>query len=155
MKGCPQWEEAIAECALGDPPQPGFATHLATCPPCENALRESRATAARIDEALHHSAAVEPPLYGPERVMAHIHAQSDTRGWWRWAAVVAAGLIAAWLIQIGIWVRSPAPEVAALSNWRSPTEALMRPPVLAAWTLTPRLGEGFFKLKPSGEIYAK
>jgi hypothetical protein len=66
-------------CALGKTPEPDLAAHLAICPQCQNALRESRAMAARIDEALCRSAAVEPPLYGPERVMARIHGQTDTR----------------------------------------------------------------------------
>jgi anti-sigma factor RsiW len=147
MKDCPQWKEASADCALGKTPEPDFAAHLAICPQCENALRESRALAARIDEALHRRAAVEPPLHGPERVMSRIHGLADTRGWWRWAAVIAAALIA-----IVMWMRRPAPEaeVAALSTWRSPTEALLRPPLA-----TPRLGEGFLKIQTSGEIYAK
>jgi len=60
-------------------------------------------------------------------------------------------------IAIAMWVRSPAPEanVTALSTWSSPTQALLRPPVAAAWTTTPRLGEGFFKIKLSGEIHAQ
>ena len=147
MKHCPQWQEAIAACALGDPPEPDFAAHLAICPQCENALRDSRAMAARIDDALRRRAAVAPPVYGPQRVMSRIHAQPAPRRWWSWAAVIAAVLIAT-----VIWIRRPVPEpeVAALSTWRSPTEALLRPPVPP-----PRLGEGFLKLKPSGEIYAK
>jgi anti-sigma factor RsiW len=145
MKHCPQWQEAIAACALGDPPEPDFAAHLAICPQCENALRDSRAMAARIDDALRRRAAVAPPVYGPQRVMSRIRAQAPQRRWWSWAAAIATVLIA-----IVIWVRRPAPAVAELSTWRSPTEALLRPPLA-----TPRLGEGFFKLKPSGEIYAK
>jgi hypothetical protein len=150
MTHCPQWKEAIAGCALGETPEPDFAAHLTICPQCESALRESRAIAARMDETLHRRAAVEPPLYGPERVMARIHAQPAPRRWWTLAAVIAAVLIV-----VMIWVRRPAPEVAALSTWRSPTQVLLRPPVAAAWTATPRLGEGFFKVQTSGEIHAK
>jgi len=146
--GCSSWMEAIAECALGKTPEPELAEHLAICPQCENALRESRAMAARMDEALHRSAAAEPPLYGPGRVMARIYGQTDARAWWRWAAVGSA--TAALLIAIVMWVRRPTPEadVTALSTWRSPTQALLGPPVAAAWTTRPRLGEGFFKVKP-------
>jgi anti-sigma factor RsiW len=155
MMDCSSWMEAIADCALGKTPEPDLAAHLGICPRCENALRDSRAMAARIDEALHRSAAVEPPSYGPERVLARIHAQTGTRAWWRWAAVASA--VAALLIAIVLWVRRPAPEadVNALSTWRSPTQALLGPPVAAAWTTRPRLGEGFFKIKPSGEIHAQ
>jgi hypothetical protein len=164
MKGCSSWTDAIAECALGKTPEPGLSAHLTICPQCQNALRDSRAMAARIDESLHRSAAVEPPLYGPERVMARIHSsparltrqwQTDTRAWWIWAAVGSAVL--AVLIALVMWVRPPAREadVTALSTWRSPTQALLRPPVAEAWTVRPRLGEGFFKVKPSGEKYAQ
>jgi hypothetical protein len=90
MKGCSSWTDAIAECALGKTPEPGLSAHLTICPQCQNALRDSRAMAARIDESLHRSAAVEPPLYGPERVMARIHSsparltrQDLGRGWKR------------------------------------------------------------------------
>ncbi len=155
MKGCSSWMDAIADCALGNVPEPDFAAHLASCPRCEAALKESRATAARLDESLQRGAAVEPPLHGPERVMARIQEQADTVGWWRWATSVSA--MAGLLIAIVMWVRRPAPEVdvSALSTWRSPTQSLLRPPVAAAWITTPRLGEGFFKIQPSGEIHAK
>ncbi len=155
MKGCSMWTDSIAGFALGDLPEPDLAAHLAICPLCQKALQDSRAMAARIDESLRRSAAVEPPLYGPERVMARIHGQTDTRGWWRWAMVGSA--LAAVLIAIVIWARRPPSEaeVTALSTWRSPTQALLRPPVAAAWSTTPRLGEEFFKIKPSGEIHAQ
>jgi anti-sigma factor RsiW len=155
MKGCSSWMDAITDCALGETPKPDFAAHISGCPRCRNAVQESQAIAARIAEALHRRAAVEPPLYGPERVMARIHRQSDTRRRWRWAAIGSAAL--AVLIAIVMWVRRPAPEaeVTALATWRSPTTALLRPPVAAAWTTTPRLGDGFFKMKSSGGIHAQ
>ena len=157
MKGCSSWMDAITDCALGKAPEPDLEAHLAICPGCENALRESHAMAARIDEVLHRRAAVEPPLYGPERVMARVIGQPHRRPWWRFAAVGSAAL--AMLIVIVVWVGRPAPkapaQVAALSTWRSPTQALLRPPVARAWITTPRLGEGFFKMKPSGEIHAQ
>jgi hypothetical protein len=152
MKGCSDWMDVVADCALGDAPGPVLAAHLAICPHCENALRESRTAAARIDEALARRAAVEPPVYGPERVMARVRPRADTR--WRWAAVACA--VAA-MFAIVIWMRHPKLEadVTALSTWRSPTQALLRPPVTAAWITTPRLGEGFFKVMPLGGIHAK
>ncbi len=106
--------------------------------------------ALRIDQALGRRAAVEPPLYGPERAMARVIGQAEPRWLWRWAAV---GCVVA-LMAIVIWLRRPTPEVTALSTWRSPTQVLLRPPVAAAWTTTPQLGEGFLKIK-SGEIHAQ
>ena len=58
---------------------------------------------------------------------------------------------------IVLWTQHPAPQpdVTALVTWHSPTEALLRPPVGAAWSTMPRLGEGFFEVKPLGEIHAQ
>jgi anti-sigma factor RsiW len=155
MNGCSYWEDAIRDYALGKTPQPNLSAHLAICPRCQNHLRSSQAMAARIDAALHRSAAVPLPPYGPERVMGRIDKQTDTRAWRRWAVVLSA--VAAVLLAVLLWVRRPVPQadVTALSTWRSPTEALLRPPVAAAWTIRPRLGEGFFKLKASGERHAQ
>jgi hypothetical protein len=155
MKGCSHWADVIADCALGQQPKPDLAAHLAICPQCQDALEASRAMAARIDESLHRRAAVEPPVFAPERVMARIHAQSKTRAWWRWASAGSAVAVA--MIALVLWVRRSAPpaHAVALSTWRSPTEALLRPPVAAAWATRPRLGEGFFKIKPSGEMHAQ
>ena len=139
MKSCSSWTDAIADCALGKAPEAELAAHLRTCPPCRNALRGSRAMAGRIDEALHRSAAVEPPMYGPERVMARMHGETDTlalrpSSWWRWTAAGTTVLAAS--LAIVMWLQRPAPvaDVAALSTWRSPTQSLLRPPVAAEWT---------------------
>src|SRR5580692_11109410 len=118
---CSGWTDAIADCALGTEPGPALAAHLAVCPQCANAFRESRAIAVRIDQALGRRAAVEPPLYGPEQVMARVIAQAEPASWWRWAAV---GCVVA-LIAIVIWMRRPTPELTALSTWRSPTQVLL------------------------------
>jgi hypothetical protein len=161
MIGCSRWMDAIAGCALGETPGPGLAAHLAICPRCANALQDSRALAARIDEVLHRSAAVEPPRYGPERVMARVHGQADPRAWrwgpqwgWQWMAVGSAVLAVS--IAIALWRRpAPAADATALATWHSPTQALLRPPVAAAWNTRPLLGEGFFKIKQSEEIHAQ
>jgi anti-sigma factor RsiW len=155
---CSSWKDALADCALGKTPEPDLAAHLAICPGCQNALLEGRAMAARIEEALRRSAAVEPPLHGPARVMGRIHGQADTRVWWRWTAVGSAAL-AILVAAVGsvMWVQRPPhrADLTALSAWRSPTEALLRPPVAAAWTTKPMLGEGFFKVKTLGETHAQ
>jgi hypothetical protein len=107
-----------------------------------------------MDLALHRGAAVETPLYGPERAMARIHGRAANRGWWRWA--VAGGAVALLLavVMIGKHRTAPDADVTALSTWRSPTAALLNPPVAAAWSTTPRLGEGLFEIKRMGELHA-
>ncbi len=159
MKGCANWRDAVADCALGIVQGPAFAAHIDRCPDCAEALRETQAAAARMNAALDRRAMVAPPSYGPDRVMARIAGRNlpHTTLWWRWALV--AGLTAM-LIASVLWTRRPTPQtsvatLAALVSWRSPTEALLQPPVGAAWTTMPRLGEVFFEVKPSGEMHAR
>jgi hypothetical protein len=156
MTGCAEWRDAVAACALGDAAIPALAAHLAICPACAGALRETRQAAARMNEALRRRAAVEPPFHGPDRVMARVRERNraGTNWWWKWAA---AGSLAAIPIAITLWMRRPPPpaDVAPLAAWRSPTDALLRPPVVAAWNTMPRLGEGFFVVKPLGEMHAQ
>lgn len=156
MKGCANWRDEVADCALGMAQGPAFAAHIEGCQGCAEVLRESQAAAARMNAALDRRATVEPPSYGPDRVMARIGGRNLTRTslWWRWVLV---GCATAVLIAGVLWTRRPTPQtsVAALASWRSPTEALLRPPVAAAWNTTPRLGEGFFEVKPSGERHAQ
>lgn len=156
MTGCAEWRDAVADCALGVAAEPALAAHLAVCPGCADALRESQRTAVRMNEALHRRAAVEPPFHGPDRVMARVSGRNraGTSRWWKWAAV---GTMAAILIAIVVWTRRPPPQtdVAALVTWRSPTDSLLRPPVATAWNTMPRLGEEFFEVKPLGEMHAQ
>ena len=156
MTGCAKWRDAVADCALGSAADPALGAHLEVCPYCADALRESQQAAVRIDEALHWRAAVEPPFYGPDRVMAGVNGRTraGTSRWWKWAAVGSAAAIS---MAIVLWTQRPVPQpdVTALVEWHSPTEALLRPPVGAAWSTMPRLGEGFFEVKPLGEIHAQ
>jgi hypothetical protein len=86
--------------------------------------------------------------------MTRIHRPANARWWWKWA-VAGSAMAAVVLIVIVMWARRPAPaeNVTALSSWRSPTQSLLSPPVAAVWITTPRLGEGYFKMKARGEIH--
>jgi hypothetical protein len=156
MKGCPEWSDAVADCALAGAAGPALAAHLAVCPGCADSLRESQRAVARMDAAVHRRTAVEPPVYGPDRIMACVSGRNraDTNPWWRWATVAT---VAAILIAIVLWTRRAPPQrdVAALVTWHSPTAALLRPPVPAAWNTMPQLGKGFFEVKTSGETHAQ
>jgi len=156
MTGCPERRDAVAESALGDAVESGLGEHLAACPGCADALRECRRAAARMDEALRRRAAAEPPLYGPDRVMARIDGRSraNTRLLWRWASLGSATAV---LIASALWTMHSPPhgKAAALASWRSPTESLLQPPVGAAWNTMPRVGELFFEMKPLGETHAQ
>jgi hypothetical protein len=161
MTGCPEWREAVRESALGDAVEPALAAHVAVCPECTDALRECRRLLARTDELLRHRAAVEPPGYGPDRVMARIHGRNASRAnpWFRWALGACAAMV---LIASVLWTlrptRRPQPlpaNVTTLASWRSPTDVLLQPPVGAAWNAVPRVGDGFLDMKPLGETHAQ
>jgi anti-sigma factor RsiW len=156
MNGCANWRDSVADSALGIVQGAAFAAHLAGCPDCAEALRESQTAAVRMNAALDRRATIEPPSYGPDRVMARI-AGSDlvrTSLWWGWALVAC---VIAVLIASVLWIRRPTPQpsVSALASWHSPTEVLLQPPVGTAWITMPRLGEGLFELKPSEEKHAQ
>jgi hypothetical protein len=110
-----------------------------------------------MDAALERQARVEQPAYGPDRVMARIGERNlaGARLWPRWTLLGCAAAAAVSIASV-LWTRPPAAQinVAALASWRSPTEALLQPPVWAAWTTMPRLGEVFFEVKPLGEPHA-
>ena len=111
MKGCANWRDAIADCALGMVQGPAFAEHLAGCPGCAEALRESLAAATRMNAVLDRRALVEPPSYGADRVMARIAGRNPARPglWWRWALVACVTVV---LIVSVLWVQRPMPQPA-------------------------------------------
>jgi hypothetical protein len=161
MKGCANWKDAVADCALGVAQSPAFAGHLARCPGCAEALRESQAAATKMLAALDCRVAAEPPLYGPERVMARIGRRKPALAnrWWRWTLAACAMAV---VMAVVLWSRRPirqadvsALAAPSLASWHSPTGALLQPPVGAAWNTMPRLGEVFFEVKPSGETHAQ
>jgi anti-sigma factor RsiW len=156
MRGCPEWRDAVVDGALADAVEPALAAHLAACPECADALRECRRATARIDETLRRRAAVEPPPYGPDRVMARIgeHNPPRTIRWWMWA--LAGG--AAMLLMVGSqWKQHPQMQTSltTLASWRSPTDTLLQPPVRTAWNTVPRVGDVFFEVKPTGDTHAQ
>jgi hypothetical protein len=150
MNGCTEWMDAIADAAWGDASGPALVKHLAVCPGCAAALRDARAKASRIDQALKRQVAVDPPSFGPDRVMARageLNRARAPRRWWTWAAFAGA---AAMFVLVVLWTARPKPkaDVAALAAWRSPTQALLRPPVGMVWNTTPRLGKPYLKIQP-------
>jgi hypothetical protein len=161
MTACPEWRETVRESALGDSVGPALAAHLASCPGCAEELRESRQVVARMDETLRQCASLASPSYGPDRVMARIHARKAARAnpWLRWALVGCAAVV---FIASVLWTLRPArrhqplqTNVTTLASWRSPTDVLLQPPVGAAWNAVPRVGEGFLDMKSLGETHAQ
>ncbi len=154
--------------ALGEPREPAdrakptdaaLQAHLAACPACSEALATARAKADLMDAALRKLAAVEPPSYGPERVLARIEAQPAGL-FQRVRAIAAVAALAALLLIAGALValrRPPRPEPAlppaatALSAWRSPTHWLLRSSADPLLKDVPRLGESFLRPRPLGE----
>jgi len=169
MNACPEWNDRLMRHALGGPAEPAgpadaaLAAHLAACPACSEALAAGLGKAGEMDAALRKLAAVEPPAYGPERVLARIEAQ-PTGLFQRVRAIAALAALAVLLLIAGAVValrRPPRPGPAlppgatALSAWRSPTHWLLRSPADPLLKEVPRLGQGFLETKSSGEKNAQ
>lgn len=146
--------------ALGEPAGAALEAHLAACPACSQAVAAWRGKAGQLDAALRELSAVEPPAYGPERVLARIQLQPARpfRRLLAHATLAVLVLLACLLVALRRPVRVQQADllpVSALSTWRSPTQSLLRSPADALLKGVPRLGQGFLETKPSGEKNAQ
>ena len=157
MSACPEWRERILDHALGLPASVELAGHLEECFACALALTAWRAQADRLDAGVRHLVTSEPSLYFRARVMSAVASAAANSRWilgWR-AAMASLALLAA-LTLIGhfgrraIERREQAQEIAsataAISNWSSPTQALLRSPADPLLKTVPRLGELYFEI---------
>ncbi|MGH9788844.1 MAG: anti-sigma factor family protein [Candidatus Acidiferrales bacterium] len=159
MSACRDWNDRLLDYVLGAHPASAAAeleAHLKVCPACAAALPELRARAAQLDSALSSWVAGAAPSSG---FRAHVLATTDSSPAPSLALPAWAGAFAAVAIVLLVGVVLPRlnnfgagsePLTApSLSNWRSPTESLMRPPAQDYFRAAPRLGEFYFPLEPS------
>lgn len=151
MISCQEWKDALIDHALGESADAALEAHLAACPPCAEALRAWRERAARLDPAIRQITASEPGLYGPERILsrAALRPRRPFYGRLAWALPLIV-LLALAFYRLARREPSVPPPLAALSNWRSPTQSLLRSPTDPLLKDVPRLGEGFFQMKSQG-----
>lgn len=165
MNACPHWNDHLLDSALGalhSSAVDQLEDHLQQCKVCSAALVELRLRRERLDTALKQF------IRGPEpspafrtRVLAAVEASSvRTAARPAWvgtlaavAVVVLAGVFLPSLAERWASVEQSAPPaVVALSQWRSPTDSLLRSSADELLQSGPRLGEFYFSLDslPSG-----
>lgn len=159
MMACVERYEELLDHALSLAASAGLDAHLKRCAACTAALVEWRLRVEHLDTGVRQLVASEPSPYLGSRVLAEIHCATAPVGWtrrWRLAwvtlAFVAGITVMVHAVREAIERREQAVAVlaaaVALSNWRSPTEALLRSPADPLLKTLPRLGESFFELNP-------
>jgi hypothetical protein len=144
----PQWEQALFDHALGEPAGAELEAHLAACPECAAALEELRARAGMLDSTVREVAAQEPRPEAAQRVMARIGETPAPRPVLRWASATMAATAA--VVGLWMWSGHGRPPASTLSNWRSPTESLLRSPADPLLKSVPRVGDAYFEWNNPG-----
>jgi len=171
MSACREWKEQLLELAARGPEaanDPGAASrrleaHLQTCAGCAAALAEFRGGAARLSAAFPALADGAAPNEGFEaRVFVRISAHKGAGPVasyvkvWRHSfrmRLAVAGALCALVIAALVWPsvkklwqgREP---VVSISEWRSPTDSLLRTPGQELLQSGPKVGDFYFSLRP-------
>lgn len=158
MKACDQWREKLTDCALGAPPNPALTRHLHGCPVCSAALRELQARLREIDDGTRQIVASDPFANAADRILANVAAPVRQQRWPLRAKAAVAALTGAAILAASVGLARKLREkrtdfhetlsaATSISNWRSPTQDLLRSPYDAVHEPPPRLGEYFFPVK--------
>ena len=161
MTACEKWKDQLVEVALGIPAPAGLEEHLSSCSACGEALAGLRVRSGQMDSGLRALVDAQGPSSAfRARLMDSIETRrASWFGWGVWTGAFAAG---AALVVLGIFFtmavnRRSGPAgpaavlstVPAISDWRSPTEALLRTSADELLKLTPRFGESYFPMESS------
>ncbi|MFQ5778849.1 MAG: anti-sigma factor family protein [Terriglobia bacterium] len=160
MTACRDWNDRLLDYTLGVLDAlvvRDLEAHLSACPACAAALVDLRACRAQMDAAIHQLIqGAEPAADFRARVLAAVESPAVSvagrPAWVGATAAVAVVLLAAVLLSwLGEQPAGPVQEsaiaVASLSEWRSPTESLLRTPGDEVLRSVPRLGEFYFPLE--------
>lgn len=160
MTACRPQKDRLLDYALGTLPAAAASEvqkHLQRCPACAAAFASLRSRRQQMDAALAQLAGgAEPSRDFRARVLAA--AESSAAVGIGRAAWVGAGAAVAILVLAATalsWLVEPQPRPrtrVSLSEWRSPTESLLRSPAEELLRSTPRLAEFYFSLEsaPAG-----
>ena len=156
MSACSNFRDPLLDHSLGLPAGAELEAHLFSCPPCAAMLAKWRARAEQIDAGVHRFAAGETAPFFSARLRAAL-ASPPPRSWGRRRAAFATlvTVIGVCLLIFGARAAVERREqaritsyAAAVSNWTSPTQGLLRSPADPLLKTVPRLGESFFEIKP-------
>jgi hypothetical protein len=156
---CAKWKDELLEAALTGTAAAGLREHMLKCADCTAESAALRARSERLDTLLPLVArGAEPSVDFRARVLAAAEATSETsRGiaWPEWQRVgaMAAILVVALVISFTLYRRDartlPQSELEAakkLSEWRAPSDALLKTPGLEILQTIPRLGETYLQV---------
>lgn len=152
MTACRKWNDFLLDHALGVPPARELMAHLESCAACAARLAALARSREQLDAALAGLVAgTEPSPAFRARVLAAIEAEPAVSGQPAWVGALAAVAV---VLLAAAWLPSRmAPEhpraAVSISEWRSPTESLLRTPGEEFWRSTPRLGESYFPMEIS------
>jgi hypothetical protein len=146
------YRDELADVALGMPASDTFATHLRACRECAAQLEQQRAIVQRMDLTVNALVRSEPSPALIGSITARARRSERPRAWrsaWPRAAMAVACAVAVCGVFFGLHTfQPPAPAVsaaAALTAWRSPTSALLKP---HGSVLEAPLQDIWFDLKP-------
>lgn len=160
MNACREWKQQLRDAALGTPIEPALEQHVKGCATCAAALAHLRVLREQIDAGVRELARSAGPSPGfHARLMAALP-DTAARLRWRWvagSAVTAAVVALAAILAFQLIPQAPEaakhevsiPDAATLTQWRSPTDALLRAPGQQFLRGGPRLGELYFPLEPA------
>lgn len=159
MTACREWKDRLLETALGapvhgepvqgEPADARLAAHLRACAGCAAALEELAARRAQMDAAVRQLVGgAEPSPAFRARVLAAAETLPVTgAGQPAWLGALAAVAV---MVLAGVLLQPPAPAprpAPSLSEWRSPTDWLLRTPGDELLRSTPRVGDFYFPLE--------
>ena len=152
MKACAEWKEPLIEAALGNTTAE-LEHHLLSCLDCRAAFVEMRSLAGQMDGGLNdlvRSAELTPDFRA--HVMRRV--AEPSRKVWGWPAWTGPAAVAALVAVAVVFLSRNEPKkpaeivsVAALSEWRSPTESLLRPAVYVRLQSKPRFADFYFPIE--------
>ncbi|HKZ53458.1 MAG TPA: zf-HC2 domain-containing protein [Candidatus Acidoferrales bacterium] len=158
MNACHRWNDLLLDYAWGAC-EPAAAArvedHLAACAPCTATLADLRTREQQIDAALGQLVrGAEPSSHFRAHVLAAAQASAaPAAGQPAWKGALAAVAV---VLLAAVFLPPLAERWAALterrqtsvslSEWRSPTESLLRAPAHELMQSAPRLGEFYFPL---------
>ena len=144
MTVCLKWKDRLLDIALGWAASSELQEHLSACAGCSRALVEMRASRERMDGAVEKLVRdAEPSPAFRARLLASIAARPAASKKWPVlvGAAAAAAFAAVLLVPRVKEVASPPSDIAsvsALTQWRSPTESLLRAPAGEILKSTPK-----------------